>query len=92
MVPTRVVPLAVVPPPSRPCMNATIESPALRVFVMILLTEPLAAVGAEMIQNNTNMITTKPASLGIFTGNPRSRARGHGRPEAGLVCTAHRGV
>ena len=73
-------------------MNATIESPALFVFVISLLTEPLAAVGAEMIQNNTNMITTKPASLGRFTGTPVQGRRGHGRPEAGLVCTAHRGV
>lgn len=66
----------VVFPPRMPCMNATIECPALWVFDMILLTEPLAAVGAERIQNNTKMITRKPAIFLTFTANHHSSAQG----------------
>lgn len=33
------------------------EVPALRALVMNLCTEPLAAVGVEMIQNSTKAIT-----------------------------------
>lgn len=51
-------------------MNVTMESPALRRLATIWLTDELAAVGSERIQNSTKMIRKKPAIL--FTAHHRS--------------------
>lgn len=50
-------------------MNVAIEVPALRRFARTPLTELLALVGCEMIQNSTKMTTRKPTSFLRFTVN-----------------------